>query len=128
MKSDVDQFLALRTALVQERAQIQTRLAAIDRALGATATPAPVAVAPAAVTPVGKRTFSAATKAKMRVAQQARWAKLKPKSGAAPAPAAAPAPKQKKRAMSAQGRANIIAAVKARWAKAKALKAKSAAK
>ena len=30
--------------------------------------------------------------------------------------------------MSAEGRANIIAAVKARWAKANALKAKAAAK
>ena len=94
MKSDVDQFLALRTALTQERAQIQTRLAAIDRALGGAApavAPAAAAITAAPTAPTGKRTFSAATKAKMRVAQQARWAKLKPKSGAAPAPAAAPA-------------------------------------
>ena len=50
--------------------------------------------------------FSAYIRAKMRAAQQARWAKLK---GAAPA--ATPAPKRK---MSAQGLANIRAGVRKR--------------
>lgn len=111
MKSDIAKFVALRNSLLQERSQIEARLAQINRALGASA--------PAAA-PTGKRTFSAATKAKMRASQAARWAKIK---GAAPAPAAAP--KQAKRKMSAAGRANIIAAVKARWAKVNAAKAKA---
>lgn len=119
MKSDITKFIAIRNSLIQERSQIETRLAQINRALDASAPAAPVAEAPAAA-PTGKRTFSAATKAKMRVAQKARWAKIK---GAAPAPAAAP--KQAKRKMSAAGRANIVAAVKARWAKVNAAKAKA---
>jgi hypothetical protein len=119
MKSDITKFIAIRNSLHQERSQIEARLAQINRALGASAPAATVAVASAAA-PTGKRTFSAATKAKMRVAQKARWAKIK---GAAPAPAAAP--KQAKRKMSAAGRANIVAAVKARWAKVNAAKAKS---
>ncbi|MBI5799381.1 MAG: hypothetical protein HZA92_01465 [Verrucomicrobia bacterium] len=115
MKSDLTKFISLRNALHQERAKIEARLAEISRALGTSDTAAPVAS--------GKRTFSAATKAKMAAAQKARWAKLK---GAAPAPAATP--KKGKRKMSAEGKANIRAAVKARWAKFNALKAKSAAK
>ena len=55
--------------------------------------------------------MSAATRAKMAAAQQARWAKIK---GTKPAPA------KKKSTMSAEGRARIAAAAKARWAKAKA--------
>ena len=118
MKSaSIARFVSLRNALLQERTQLETRLVEISRALGARAD-----TAPATIGSSGKRTFSAATKAKMAAAQQARWAKLKAKPGSAPVPA----PK-KKRTMSAAGRANIIAAVKARWAKAKALKAKSGA-
>ena len=58
-----------------------------------------------------KYKFSAAARAKMRAAQQARWAKIK---GTAPSttPAAAP----KKRKMSAQGLANIRAGVAKRIA------------
>jgi hypothetical protein len=63
----------------------------------------------------GKR--SAATIAKMKAAQQARWAK---NSAAAPAPAAPVVEKaQKKRTMSPEGRARIAAAQKARWAKSR---------
>ncbi len=61
------------------------------------------------------RKFSAYTRAKMRRAQQARWAKIK---GTAPT---TPAPKKKGK-MSAAGRAAIRAAQIARWAKAKAAK------
>jgi hypothetical protein len=68
----------------------------------------------------GKRTFSAATKARMAVAQQARWAK-KQDSGKAAAPSLAAAAKpakgaKKKRVLSPEGRARIVAAVKARHA------------
>ena len=65
----------------------------------------------------GKRTMSAATIAKMRASQQARWAKKRAMSPAsAKAPAAAP---KKKRKLSPEGRARIVAALKARWAKKK---------
>jgi hypothetical protein len=95
-----------------------------------------------------RRKFSAATKAKMRAAQRARWAKLRgtaPEAGpvkrrkrkmsarglaniragvakrmAAQGRAVAAKPaKRARRKMSAEGLANIRAAQKARWAKAK---------
>ena len=70
--------------------------------------------------------MSEATKAKMRAAQQARWAK---KKGVAVVKAAAgvdavKAPR-KRRKMSAAGKAAIRAAQQARWAKVAAAKAKS---
>lgn len=119
MKPDLTQFIALRNALHEERARLGARLAELNQALGADrgALAAPVA----APTP-GRRTFSAATKAKMAAAQKARWAKHK---GETAAPAAAP---KQRRKISAQGRANIIAAVKARWAKVNTIKAKTAQK
>jgi len=71
----------------------------------------------------GKRTMSAATIAKMRASQQARWAA---KKGASKAPAtsakiAAPAKPAKKgrRTMSPEARERIAAAQRARWAKSK---------
>ena len=67
----------------------------------------------------GKR--SPETIAKMKAAQQARWAKVK-----APAPAKTEAP-AKKGGMSAAGKAKIAAAQKARWAKLKAQTAPSKA-
>jgi len=65
----------------------------------------------------GKR--SAATRAKMKAAQQARWAA---KKGAEATPAATQAlksPRKKRRTMSPEARAKIAAAQKARWAKVK---------
>jgi len=62
----------------------------------------------------GKR--SAATIAKMKAAQKARWAK---KNGAAPAAVEKVVKTKKKRTMSPEGRARIAAAQKARWAKLK---------
>lgn len=64
----------------------------------------------------GKR--SAATRAKMAAAQQARWAKLKTKGSGTVSG-------KPRRKMSAAGRARIAAAAKARWAKAKAAGKKS---
>lgn len=63
----------------------------------------------------GKRTMSAATIAKMRASQQARWAKAK---GPAAASSAAPVAtsRKKKRKLSPEGRARIVAALKARHA------------
>ena len=67
----------------------------------------------------GKRSLSEATKAKMRSAHQAQWAKIRAAKGA-PAPAKTAPKAPAKRKMSAAGRARLVAAVKARWAKVKA--------
>lgn len=118
MKSDIQTYLKLQTALINEKAQLEARLAAINRVLGGDVV---VTAAPTAKRG-GKRTFSAATKAKMAAAQKARWAKLKGKT-TIPATASPSAPAvKKKRKMSAAGKANIRAAVKARWAKVNAQK------
>lgn len=58
----------------------------------------------------GKRTVSPEARAKMAVAQRARWAKRK---GLAE-PAAQPV-KKKKRGLTPEGRAKLAAAMKARW-------------
>jgi hypothetical protein len=115
MSTDINQYLKLQKSLFNEKAELEARLAEISKVLGqgAVATKAPAAK------PGGRRQFSEATKAKMRAAQQARWAKSKGSTNPAPA-----APK-KKRKMSAAGRAAIVAAAKARWAKVKAAKAKA---
>ncbi len=113
MNRDLKKYLKLHTALVNEKARIEGRLAEIAQVLGQSVEG--VAGAPAAKRS-GRREFSEATKAKMRASQQARWAKLKGGTSAS-APVATP---RKKRKMSAAGRAAIVAAQKARWAKAKA--------
>ncbi|TXT46379.1 MAG: Uncharacterized protein FD140_4515 [Limisphaerales bacterium] len=127
MKSDIQNYLKLQTALVNEKARIEARLSAINKVLGGEVSVAAVPAA-AVATRGGKRTFSAATKAKMAAAQKARWAKLKGKvvtPTTATASPAAPVVK-KKRKMSAAGRAAIVAAAKARWAKVNAAKAAKA--
>ena len=123
MNADLNQYLKLQTALLNEKSRIEARLSDINRVLGgdvSAASPAPVATSKRG----GARKFSAATKAKMAAAQKARWAKLKGKAVVGAVVAAAdPAPK-KKRKMSAAGRAAIKAAQQARWAKVKSGKAK----
>ena len=114
MKSNnVEQFVALRAALQQEKATIEARLAEITQALSASG-----AATPVVTTSPGKRHFSAATKAKMAAAQKARWAKLKGEQ-AAPVTTTA-APTKAKRKYSAEAKARMAAGAKARWAKAKA--------
>ena len=108
MKDSLTQLASLLKSLTDERNSLQVRLNAINSVLGAVAAPA----APAQGAGSGKRSFSAATKAKMAAAQRARWAKVKG-SDAAPA-------KVVTRKFSAAARAKIGAAAKARWAKAKA--------
>jgi hypothetical protein len=61
----------------------------------------------------GRRTMSAAARARIAAAQKRRWAK----TNRATTPAV---PKKGRRRMSAAARAKIAAAAKARWAKAKA--------
>ncbi len=111
MKDTLSQLASLLKSLTDERNALQVRLNAINAVLGAVASPS-TSAAPAQGTGSGKRSFSAATKAKMAAAQRARWAKVK-------GPDAAPA-KIVTRKFSAAARAKIGAAAKARWAKAKA--------
>ena len=121
MKSDIQNYLKLQAALINEKAKLEARLNDINRVLGGEVAVAVVSTAKRG----GRRTFSAATKAKMAAAQKARWAVRKGVTVAAtPATSSAPAPKEKRK-MSAAGRANIRAAVKARWAKVAAAKAKT---
>ena len=100
-------------AIFEQIAALETELAAIFNG----SAPAPAAKATPAQSGgrTGKR--SAATIAKMKASQQARWAKIK--GTKVPAAAKAPAPVKKKGGMSAEGRARIVAAQKARWAKIK---------
>lgn len=72
MKSDIQNYLKLQSALINEKAKIEARLTALNRVLGGQVS----AIAPAPATRGGKRTFSAATRAKMKASQQARWAKV----------------------------------------------------
>jgi hypothetical protein len=103
-------FVHLHSELTTEKQSLESRLAAINRALGG-----PVAAAPVPATVKrGRRTMSAAARALIAAAQKARWAKLKA------AKAEAPVAKRKKHTMSAAGRARIAAAQRARWAKLKA--------
>jgi hypothetical protein len=94
---------------LRKAADIQEKIQSLQKKLGQllggdVSTPAqPTEVAT-------KRKFSAYTRAKMRAAQQARWAKIK-----GTAPAAKPV-KKAKRKMSAQGLANIRAGVAKRMA------------
>jgi len=68
----------------------------------------------------GKRAFTASSRAKMRAAQRARWAKYRAAKGQTAAksqPAANPT-----RVISASARKRMAAAQKARWAKVRAAK------
>jgi len=119
MSADLNKYLKLQKSLINEKSSIEARLAQITKVLGqgVSATPAPAAK------PGGRRQFSEATKAKMRAAQQARWARLKGAAVVATPPTSPSSAPKKKRKLSAAGKAAIIAATKARWAKIKADKA-----
>jgi hypothetical protein len=64
-----------------------------------------------------RKKFSAATRKRMKEAQQRRWAKIRGESEP-PAPATQE-PAKPKRKLSKAGRANIVAALKKRWAAVK---------
>ena len=113
MKPDINKYLALQTALLQEKAKLEARLSEISRVLGpefsVAATPSP-----ATVTTPGKRSLSEATKAKMRAAHHARWAA---KKGTV---VAVPNTEPQKRKISPEAKARMIAGAKKRWANSKA--------
>ena len=131
----------LSPTVLRQAADLQERIESLQEELGQllggdVSTPAQPTEAPK------KHKFSAYTRAKMRAAQKARWAKIKGtaskkkrkmsaqglaniRAGVAKrmaaqgkAPAAKPAKNAKKK-FSAAGRAALSAAAKARWAKAK---------
>ncbi len=97
--------------------QIEMLQAELGRIVGdsSSVASAPKAAAASTSKKTGKRTMSPVTIAKMKAAQQARWAKKKGSSTpVVKTPAAAP--KKAKRKLSPEGRARIVAALKARWA------------
>ena len=73
-----------------------------------------------------RKKFSAATRRRMKAAQQLRWAKIRGEAAPATAPAAPKTEKPKaKRQISPEGIARIIAATKKRWAAKRAADKKS---
>jgi len=115
MKSDyLRKFVSLRSALQQEKAQLEARLREINRAMSESPGAAREMTSVTQAKPTRK--ISAAGRARIAAAQKARWAKLK-------AGVKAPVSKPKvRRKLSAEGRARIAAAAKARWAKVRAEK------
>jgi hypothetical protein len=125
----------LRQAL-QLREQIESLQERLEALLGGSASPAKSSAKVKAAAPAApkRRTMSAATRAKMRAAQQARWGAVKAeetspakskaqgkgngngKAKAGGGAAKSNAPTEKKRTMTPEGRAKIAAAMKARWA------------
>ena len=97
-------------AITEQIDALQSQLAAL---LGGSSPVAVKAAAPAKARK-GKRTVSPEARAKMAVAQRARWAKRKGLAAPAEAPAAKPE-KKKKRGLTPEGRAKLAAAMKARW-------------
>jgi hypothetical protein len=74
MKSDsLQQYVTLHQSLNAEKAKLEARLSAINKALGGS-----LAKVSAAAKPVKKKKkFSAAARAAIAAAQRARWAKIK---------------------------------------------------
>lgn len=124
-------FIKLRHQLATERETLGARLREINEALGELPLPSLSAISgtPEEMTTEqgvsrrgGKRTMSAAARARIAAAQRARWAASR-QSGSKPAPVASGgvASGKPKRKMSAAGRKAIAEAARRRWSEAKAL-------
>ncbi len=70
-QNTLKQYVALQKSLTAEKARLESRLQAINEALGASAT------IPATGKRGGKRQMSAAARARISAAQTARWAKIR---------------------------------------------------
>jgi hypothetical protein len=111
-------------AIFEQIAALETELAAIFNVSAPTSS-AKATAAPAPAAQSGGRTGkrSAATIAKMKASQKARWAKIKgekaPVAAKAPVVGKAPA-KQKRKPMSPAVKAKLSAMMKARWEAKKA--------
>jgi len=129
LESAKNQLLAKISGLEREVKQIEAVIAALAGLEGGDAA-APAAISNIVAAPViaGKRIISAATKAKMKKAQQVRWAKINAaKAGNAPEVDAKPAKKKK---MSPLGKLKIKLGALNRYGKtaeAKKVKAQIAA-
>jgi len=122
-------MLNLTSHQLREAADLKEKIAALEQQLEQllgqsqpTSAPVESAVSVEPARP-GKRTMSAAHKAKIRAAQKLRWAKYEAAKGGKVAETAQPAKRgPKKGGMSAEGKARIIAAQKLRWQKYNAAK------
>lgn len=130
MKNDsLRNFVKLRHQLATERETLGARLREINEALGElplpslsaiSGTPGGMATERVVSRRVGRRTMSAAARARIAAAQRARWAASR-QSGSKPAQVASgPARGKPKRKMSAAGRKAIAEAARRRWSEAKA--------
>jgi hypothetical protein len=112
-------ILAAIEGFQSQREQIDSQIAELRQMLNGHRTGSVADMA----TPVRKRRkFSAASRRKMREAQQRRWAAIRGEKTKPSAPSTK-SPKLKRR-LSAAGRAAIIAATKKRWALKRAVAAK----
>jgi hypothetical protein len=110
-------FNDLSTSQLREALQLSEQIDSLQERLKSLldGKEAAVSASPAGSTRARKG-MSPATRAKMRAAQQARWAKLKGSGEeAAPAAETSAAPKAR-RGLTPEGRAKLAAAMKARWA------------
>lgn len=98
--------------LEQRRAAIERALAAL-REFDASATATQIESSEPVAPTLKRRSFSAAVRRKMALAQQARWARIKGENE--PTAPAASEPATPKRRISAEGMKRIIAATKKRW-------------
>jgi hypothetical protein len=109
----MNSFIGLSPKALRKAADLQERVLSLQEELGQLLGGEVSTLAQPTEAPKKKWKFSAASRAKMRAAQKARWAKIRGTT-------ASVTPEQKpKRKMSAAGRAAISAATKARWAKAR---------
>ena len=123
-----------RNRAQKELAGLEAAINALTPLVGVAIGAAPAkTIAPVAAVPAKRRKMSAAGRAAIRAAVQARWAKVRAEkapvvlSGSASAKTAkaAVAAPAKKGKMSAATKAKLRASAKARWAKIKAAKAKA---
>ena len=130
----IKQLEVQRARAEQEVAALTTAISALTALeTGSAPKAAPAVAVVAAAKPAKKSTMSAAGRARIVAAQKARWAKIKAakpaakpvtaKSAPKPAAKVVAKPTKKKRKMSPEAIAKIVAAQKARWAKVRAAKA-----
>jgi hypothetical protein len=109
----MNSIIELSPKALRKAADLQERVLSLQEELGQLLGGEVSTLAQPTEAPKKKWKFSAASRAKMRAAQIARWAKIKGTTASA-------TPEQKpKRKFSAAGRAAMSAAAKARWAKVK---------
>jgi hypothetical protein len=110
----MNSLIGLTPKALRKAADLQERIESLQEELSQILGAGVSAPVQAAEEPKKRKKFSAAAKANMRSAQQARWAGIKK-----PAPEVEPAPKKARKELSAAVRKARSEAMKARWAKAK---------